>query len=214
MLLFIAGTNVYLYQKQKTANNTGTSNINVSVAIPDGWEKYTSSEKDYEFGYPANWKVITEVPDAFMYVDMLNNLEGQEGVDWFNSEAGHNKWLNGKMFVSKTCRRPILQNRDDASQLIAFDIYKTGDKTNSCFAAGNFFESNNWKVSDKDQHSTGSGESANFPDIEWKGDYRIIRRISNTKDLLISIVLVNRETFTLKGESDFNQIVSTFKLTK
>ena len=199
LFVFIAGTNLYLYQKQKTANNPVTTKTNVVTPLPAGWETYTSPGKDYEFNYPGSWKILSGIPDEFMYVDMFNNLKGQEGIDWFNSKTGHSKWLSGKMFITKTCRGPILQNKADANQLIVFDIYNASDKTASCYSAGWFFEYNKWKVSDKDPYPISEANSGDFPDIKWKGDYRIIKRILNTKGLAISSVLVNRETYVIKG---------------
>lgn len=213
LFIFIAGANLYLYQKQKTADKTGLTKSNIISTLLTEWKssKYDSPEKDYKFNYPPNWKIIEEVPEEFMYVDMLNNLKGQEGIDWFNSEAGHNKWLSGKMFISKTCRGPILQNGDDTSQLIVFDIHNANDKSASCYSAGYFFDTSKWQVSDKDPYPMGEENSANLPEIKWKGDYRVVERIPNTKGVIISIVLVNKETYDLKGEADLDQIISTFK---
>jgi hypothetical protein len=211
LFAFIVILGMFLYQKQKLINRT-TSNQSGTVSnLLVGWKTYYDPLNNYEFKYPPNWKIIAEVPNEFMYIEMFNNLEGQAGADWFNTVEGRDKWLSGKMFNKKTCRGPILQNKKDKNQLIAFDINKENNDENPCFSAGYYFEINKWKVSDRYLYPIVQDKTDNYLNVEWKGDYRMVKSISLNQGFKAMSALINRETYVLKGETDFNQILLTFK---
>lgn len=214
LISFIVIGGLFIYQKQKIKTSTTSGGSSAISNLLKGHVKYTSTENDYEFYHPKEWKVISEVPDNFMYVEMFNNLVGQEGVDWFNTEAGLNTWLNGKMFTKKTCRGPILQNTNDPDLLIVFDIDKTNSDEPACFGAGYFFDTIKWKVADQIPYPINEENTDNIRKVEWKGDFRIVNKITTNTDFKVIVALINRETYTLKGESDFSQILSTFKFIK
>lgn len=214
LFVFIIIAGIFLYQKQKLEKSIASNKSNTVLNLPPGWQRYISPEKDYEFYYPPNWEILTEVPDEFMYINMFNDLKGQEGVDWFNTEEGKEKWLNGKMFTKKTCRGPILQNREDTTQLIAFDINKNNNKELPCYSAGWSFETNKWKVSNKYPYPVSKDNLDNLLEVDWIGDYRIIKSVSSNQGFKASSALVNRETFEIRGETDFDQIIQTFKILK
>jgi len=211
LFAFIVIMGIFLYQKQKLVNKTTSNQSGVASNLLVGWKTYNDPLNNYEFKYPPDWEIIAEVPSEFMYIEMFNNLEGQAGADWFNTTEGRNKWLSGKMFNKKTCRGPILQNKKDKNQLIAFDINMENSDESPCFSAGYFFETNKWKVSDRYFYPIVQNEPDNYLDVEWKGDYRIAKSISMGQGFKAVTALINRETYLIKGEADFNQILSTFK---
>lgn len=182
--------------------------VSPSPASPAA-DLYQDPENRFSFQIPSGWKIISQVPEEFLYHDFslksdwLNFINSPEGLSW---------WLEGKMFGGD-CRGPMIQNTDDASQLIALEIVPADNDGAWCWSSGYFFEDNKWQAAENYMYPITQDNSGKLITPEWQGDFFKYQTIAKNSKWLVSAGLANLGTYTLKGESALTQILSTFKFT-
>jgi hypothetical protein len=98
--------------------------------------------------------------------------------------------------VKNNCRGPVLQNISNPNVLIVMEIVPSDSDGGFCWSNGTFTKDDKW---------IGGGSDV------WKGSFFVTKEVRESTKYIGFIGLANRETYSLKGQDDLNQIVSTFK---
>lgn len=129
------------------------------------------------------------------YKDETSGLSFKIPEGWSKVDTVPTKY-KAKMF-QRSCEGPVLVKNDDIDVLIASEIKTVNGDGDFCWSSGDFSQGNKW---------------ISLETKQWVGDFflQTSNKISNDKYRAF-FMLVNYQTNTLRGESDFNTVINSAK---
>lgn len=192
--------------------------INYPIPTPTdilSWKTFTSDEYQFSFKYPPSWKVkdISQIPERFLSKPFSN--QGMMLSSKVQTEEEVNSYIdyleNSKMLSLKNSLRGwILTDVNNPNLLIHIHAVPNSSHGADSGIEGEIEDDSRWIVSNPKRNDP------QFNDYHfWRGDYvhEDASLMFQAPEYRIFSKLININTHTLTGISEFNQIVNSMKTT-